>query len=255
MTDQDPQNPIQPEQPQPTEQPTEDTEVFYGRQALVLAKQLSVDVVWKTETGEPVDIETAKALIASQGPNAVFFDFEALATLPEVQDEIETAVEQTDPYMAQLPLPPDETLAGQQVPPGMMQSSQSVPGQQYVDPISDRERMAFGNVLTTPGQTVYIRPNVIRVEVEGNVRVQKGRQGNVRMMRIVRLDPSGSERVADAFRTTVQAPMVRSPNPAVTYRQSQAVMQDRVPVPKPKVPVPNVNKNSGIADAFEEFDF
>lgn len=247
----------------------EDAEVFYGKQALILAKQIDVPVVWKTADRSPIDIATATKMLSEHGERSICFDFELLATLPEEE------ISDEDPYMAIPPNPiasqpvssPILPPAAIQVPPGFPRPDQSsanlVPQQgiaqdQPIDPITDRERLAFGNVLTTPGQTVYVRPNVIRVEVEGNVKVQKGRTGNVRMMRITRLDPvSGNMHLANAVRTNVQPPNVQAPNPAVTYRTSQAAaaqaVADRIAVPRPQVPVPTVNQ--GRADQIDEFEF
>lgn len=251
-----------PTQPPAAPEPAaEESEIFYGKQALILARQMGVPVIWKTEDRAPVDLATAAQMIAANGSQSVCFDFEKLAELPEEDEPDELAA---DPYMA-VPTPPVEMPAGAQVPPGYpvpTQPGQSaiqqnvVQGKQHIDPISERERMAFGNVLTTPGQTVYMRPNVIRVEVEGNVRVQKGIKGNVRMMRITRLDPvHGDVQLANAIRTNVQPPNVQSPNPPVIYRKAQPVA-DKVTVPKPQVPVPDVNaSNNEQADNLEEFEF
>lgn len=241
----------------------EDSEVFYGKQALTLARQMGVPCLWKTDDRTPVDLTTATQMIATDGSQSVCFDFEALAELPDEDDNEEVLTE--DPYMA-VPTPPVEMVPGAPIPPGMPVPTPQGPlavqqnvvqGKQHVDPISERERMAFGNVLTTPGQTVYMRPNVIRVEVEGNVKVQKGIKGNVRMMRITRLDPvHGNVQLANATRTTVQAPNVQSPNPSVTYRKAQPPVADKVVVPKPKVPVPDVNTGTNEqADNLEEFEF
>jgi hypothetical protein len=254
-----------PAAPQPAEsQPVEEeSEVFYGKQALTLAKQMGTDFVWKSDDMSPIDLATAAQMIGTQGSRSVCFDFEALAALPDPDDETDEP-ENPDPYMA-VPVPPAEVVPGAQVPPGMPVPTQSgkmvvqqnvVQGRQHVDPVSEREKMAFGNVLTTPGQTVYMRPNVIRVEVEGNVRVQKGIKGNVRMMRITRLDPvSGNVQLANAIRTNVQPPNVPSPNPQATYRTAQPE-PDKVTVPRPQVPVPEVNTATNeTADNLEEFEF
>ena len=256
---QPPKAPQQPES-QPVE---EESEIFYGKQALTLARQMGVPFVWKTEDRQPVDLATAAQMIGSQGSQSVCFDFEALAALPDPDDEPDELAT-ADPYMA-VPVPPAEVVPGAAVPPGMPVPTESgqmvvqqnvVQGRQHVDPVSEREKMAFGNVLTTPGQTVYMRPNVIRVEVEGAVRVQKGQFGNVRMMRITRLDPvTGNVQLANAIRTNVQPPNVPSPNPQATYRTSQPE-PDKVTVPRPQVPVPEVNTaTKEKADNLEEFEF
>jgi hypothetical protein len=266
------QNMTTEEPSQPVETEETETEEIFGRQAILIAKRMGVDVVWKSDDKTPIDLETAQQLIAASGPTAVYFDFDAVAEIPDPDDETD------DPeaaYMATLPTnpPPDghrmthkELIQQSQPSPEMIPEPPSEIGvynpqagviqkQQPNDPVSEREKLAWGGVLSTPGQTVYFRPNVIRVEVEGNVKVQKGIKGNVRMMRITRTTPQGTVQLAHATQTQVQAPLSRSPNPTVSYRTANPEA-DKIPVPKPQVPVPDVNEStSEAADTLEEFDF
>ncbi len=289
-------NPNQPQQPQQPQAPTPQvapaptpapspapqveqpadvnaiTEVFYGLQAIALANQMGVSCVWKTEDRTPIDLQTARLMIAQRGNTSVYFDFEQLADIP---DEDETEVVGEDPYMAapqsaaEVPLPPAQSapvptardlafrspvMNAERRPETGLQREQKT----HIDPVSDRERMAWGGVLSTPGQTVYVRPNVIRVEVEGNVKVQKGIKGNVRMMRITRHEVTGTAQLSHATHNTVTGSNVRSPNPSATFRQGQPtpVITDKFPVPKPVVPVPEVNPSeTETADQLDEFDF
>ncbi len=241
---------------------------FYGQQAITLARELSVDVLWRAADKIPIPIEEAESLLVTHGPQSVLFDFALLQELPE---EEEDELDENDAYMAELPQPP--AAATHPIYPDAAKS----PGTARVpqpttavsppvevperDPATEtRERLAWGGVLSTSGQTVYFRPNVIRIEVEGPVRVQKGQQGNVRMMRISRATPQGTAQLATAIQTPVKPPLARSANPPVTYRQTQgAVEPDKVRVPRPQVPLPPASPTKQTeqsqTESFDEFDF
>jgi hypothetical protein len=238
-----------------------DSQELVGRSALIAAKKMEIDVLWRTEDKQPIDLETAKELI-SKDPNSVYFDFDQATELPDPDDldeEFEEVGEKNpykDPYMATLsanqieenPLPTHQTNLPQQ-------------GVQFVQPttsnhISDREKLAWGGVLSTPGQTVYFRKGVVRVEVEGKVTVQKGIQGNVRMLRITRVESNNPVQLANAVYTNVIPPLHQSPNPNVVYRQSMPE-SEKIPIPRPVVKIPEVNKTSDEEEAsvLEESEF
>lgn len=236
--------------PMTQENNSQSSDVFYGSHAILLANKMGVDCVWKTADKQPVDLLTAQTLIDSQGDQSVYFDFDLAAALPdpdENDEDLDAAI------MAELPTP--DQLQTPIQPPDIIQ--QIIPPQQkqapvHVDPVSEREKLAWGGVLSTPGQTVYFRQGVIRIEVEGNVKVQKGQQGNVRMMRITRTDPGGQPvQLAKAIQTHVQPPLAQSPNPAVVYRKTQPV--EKVPIPRPQVKIPKTEEEA--SEKFEEFEF
>lgn len=258
------QNMPTPGQSQQPNQTQADTDDFYGAQAIKLSQKMGVDIVWKTSDKTPIDLQTAKQLIATEGQNSVYFDFELLEDLPDPDDEIVTDEDDIEnAIMAEGPtevgsMQPNESLnPPQNVQPqaAPAQTTFQPPVQQ--EPVSERERLAWGGVLSTPGQTVYFRPDVIRVEVEGNVKVQKGIQGNVRMMRITRTTPQGPVQLANAIHTNVQPPLAKSPNPATVYRKANPAFPatDKVPIPKPQVPVAGVNTTDEKPDRLDEFDF
>lgn len=222
-----------------------------GKAAIIAAQKMGVNVVWQTANRQPIDLASAMNMI-TQDPNSVYFDFDLVAELPEESDEVD---EYSDAdVMAQLPTPPPPRRQVQQAAPDLPHVSQQV--QTQSDPVSDRERLAWGGVLSMPGQSVYFRQGVIRVEVEGKVVVQKGQKGNVRMLRVTRSEPGQSVQLANAVQTGVVPPLNQSPNPSVTYRQSMP-QSEKIPVPRPVVKVPEVNATSDKdkVDLLDESEF
>lgn len=227
------------------------SEEIVGRAAIIAARKMGVDCVWTTTERQPVDLDTALALI-DQDPESVYFDFDLAAEIPEPEDVEDFELENVT--MATLPTPPpprrQETIVAPEV--SLEQKRQTV-----TDPVSERERLAWGGILSSPGQSVYFRPNVIRVEVEGKVTVQKGIQGNVRMLRVTRTEPGSSVQLANAVQTKVVPPLNQSPNPNAVYRNVMP-QSDRIPVTKPvvKVPPPKVSVEvEESAELIEESEF
>lgn len=86
-------------------------------------------------------------------------------------------------------------------------------------PLEERRMFAWGGTLSSPGVQVYMHPSgIVRVDIDGKVKLQTGVNGNIRVVRIARVEP--------------QSPVsnvTQSPNPATIYRQKQ----ERIPIPQP----------------------
>lgn len=219
------------------------TEVI-GRAALITAHKFGINHVWLTGTKNPIALDDAENLIRKD-PGLVYFDFDRLEdeiaaattvisadepTVPETSIESELQPEVIDelafsglveppklsPEPAALPLP---------LPPNPIRDAELTPN---LHTVTERERRAWGGVLTSPGQQVYVHPTgIVRVEIEGPITLQKAIVGQTRILRITRL--------------SVQPPptpkaVSTSPQKTVSYRQLQApqTKNEKIPIPEPK---------------------
>jgi hypothetical protein len=74
-----------------------------------------------------------------------------------------------------------------------------------------RRELSWGAVLSAPGLQVYMHPaGIVRVNLDGKIRIQKAIEGNVRVLRLTRLD-----------RTVPKSNIVPSQNPNVRKFQNQ----------------------------------
>jgi hypothetical protein len=234
-----------------------------GRAALLCAKKLGVPYVWSTQTKKKITIESAETLCRKH-PGLVYFDFDALEEIAanleneeaQLKAEDESALE-GDPYIeqdeeriadiadpavmaeleatAELEIDPDKEVSDDERLARAREEAIQETALDQTPPahvISETERRAWGATLSTPGMQVYIHPHgITRVDVQGRVKLQTGKQGNVRMFRIQALEPPkmGGE-VRKVTYTTVTGPKAPAQPPKSTTRRMQ---DDRIPIPIP----------------------
>lgn len=244
---------VSPEPPTPEQHAQEQnlTEVV-GRAALITARKFNLPYVWRTDNKQPISLDDAEELIR-KNPGFVYFDFDQLETLANAEtEEIGATLSESDPLPGvsevseAIEMPVEYSGAGAPLPehglPTFDQGPIPLPPQPAVVPnqhmVTEREQRAWGGVLTSPGQQVYVHPSgIIRVEVEGPIKLQKGMVGNTRVLRITRATPK-------------PAPIVKAQpiQPATTARTSAQVVyqqqNEKIPIPEPKQ-----------VEAFDESDF
>lgn len=232
------------------EQAQDTTNELVGLGAIIAARKFGLEFVWSTKTKQKITLESAEQL-CKKNPGLIYFDFDALAELaqPEVgaveeeeiteETPVETPVVENGDEIVEVPyIPPtaqqtqDEltrSLAAELA--GLTDEVEDISEQTTGHILSDVEKRAWGGTLSTPGVQVYIHPNgIVRVDVQGRVRVQKGIQGNTRILRIQRLETPPGGQVRNVTNRTVSASATRSPNPQTFNRNIQA---DKIPIPVP----------------------
>jgi hypothetical protein len=248
---------VAPEPPMPEQHAQEQnmTEVV-GRAALITARKFNLPYVWRTDNKQPILLDEAEEVIR-RNPGFVYFDFDQLESLVDIayletSDNAETeesvaALSESDPlpgvseFTEATEMPVVKPLSEQGLPM-LDQGPIPLPPQPAVvlnhHMVTEREQRAWGGVLTSPGQQVYVHPSgIIRVEVDGPIKLQKGMVGNTRILRITRATPK-------------PVPIVKAQpiQPATTARTSAQVVyqqqNEKIPIPVPKQ-----------VEAFDESEF
>lgn len=243
-----------------------------GRAAIITSRKFGLNYVWRVDNSEKIAIAEAEQLIkknpgfvyfdfdafTEETPDETETNDEVIDAIPPIpndseldeDDELdEPAIEADDDALEidadkltdeplepnafaelpPLPLPPVETEKAQGPIAGPIAEAQAAPNRHIV---TEREKRAWGGVLTSPGQQVYVHPSgVIRVEVDGPILLQKGRAGETRVLRISRLKPTTNLSSVNQQPVT---PATTAQQPAsVTYRKVQS-QSGKVPIPRPK---------------------
>jgi hypothetical protein len=163
-----------------------------GISAIKIAKNLGVDFCWITGNKRKISLVDAQELLKLQ-PAAICFDFDLLEQEQEKEPEPapELAIE-SEPVPALLP--------------EFVEASTKAPANPLELPLDERRQRAWGGTLSTPGMQVYIHPRgIVRIEVSGQVKVQKGIQNGVRVFRVERMVPATPDHTT-VYRTSNKPP-------------------------------------------------
>lgn len=144
-----------------------------GKAAIALARMIGLEAVWNIETGEILPLS-----LAIQRPHLAVIDFNALRESIEGFDS--NAVED---LINSIPEPRPDPNA--------------------------KSREAFVQPPAGPGITVRQYPGLVRVEVEGPVKVTRARQGNTRIMQLSYYNVEVPKVGQKAQRVTAKASAVR----------------------------------------------
>jgi hypothetical protein len=198
-----------------------DNDSIPGNFAIKIAKSLGLDFVWLTANQKKISLSDAQEIYKLQ-PDAICFDFNLLALEQEEQEanahqneEIETddSYLNSDPVADPVadPVPVKEPVPQTQSHANPLEL-----------PLDERRQRAWGGTLSAPGMQVYIHPRgIVRVEVSGQVKVQKGIQNGIRVFRVERMVPI---------------------TPDVTYRKPN------IPLPPEKIEIPKPTENVEFDD-------
>lgn len=213
-----------------------------GRAALITAYKFGLNHVWLTATKNPIALDDAESLVRKD-PGLVYFDFDRLedelAAAKRVESANEPSVSET---VIEPELQPDVidelAFSGLVEPPKLSPEPEALPlppnpiREAELSPnlhtVTERERRAWGGVLTSPGQQVYVHPSgIVRVEIEGPITLQKAIVGETRILRITRISVQP---------TPTPKAVSTSPQKTVSYRQLQAPKprNEKIPIPEPK---------------------
>lgn len=248
-----------PNQPNYAEEHAQEmSEQLVGRAAIVAARQLGLPFVRSTQSKKRITIESAET-ICRQNPGLVYFDFddieeheqEVAATeepeaMPVVADN-ESSPEGLEFSPEDIAEAEDEEIEYQPPTPQRLTREQKIALARHAAEteqaevfdnrseeekrVSETSRRAWGATLSTPGIQVYMHPKgIVRVDVEGPLRIQKGRAGDVRVMRIQRIEQKQGGTVRNVTQTTVTGAQSRSPNPQAQHRMIDA---PKIPIPTP----------------------
>lgn len=201
----------------PSDIPIESNEVtIRGAAAIEMAKMLGLEEVWNVSTGEPLPLAEAAAR-----PELAIIDFAALRE----------SIEEYDPNAI------EDMISA--LPAQMAQTQQP----RHVSQVA------------SPPVTVKQYPGLVRVEVQGPVRLRKSKEGNVRILQVAYRPVEPPAGVGNAQRTTVQAPSgrVAQPNPVTMKRRPPTrtiPRRETAPAPVPPPPEP-----PEVVDDFEDQEF
>jgi hypothetical protein len=156
------------------------TEVI-GRAAIISAQKYGLNFVWNLKTKERIPLEEALEIIR-RNPGLVYFDFEAFGDLvlnPSDEPVVKNLV--TKPATK----PESTAIEADSMPDDLERPEQSTPISSTQKPDGTT---TWGGMLTSPGQQVYIHPSgIIRIEIEGPIRIQRGKSQNIRVLKITRI--------------------------------------------------------------------
>jgi len=276
-----------PNTPEPTEpdqfeqQAQAATDQVVGRAAISCARQLGLDFVRSTQTKKKITLDSAEQ-VCRKNPGLIYFNFD---DLEEIEDDPpdETIDEDLDPTAQAEPGLISSLLSSEETPEAeaepeeveyedpkprrltreqkIAQALQTAAEQEpeyddrseYERRVPESSRRAWGGTLSTPGIQVYIRPQgVVRVDVTGRVRLQKGISGNVRTMRIQALEPPQQGGIVrNVSRRTVTGEQSPSPNPAAQHRHGIAPPINPRPAPKPRPEPESTSETATISEPIE----
>lgn len=251
----------------PPQQESDDEKLITGIAAIKVAMNVGSDHVWLLKTGEAVSLEQAKQL-----GDAVYFDFEVFDAEVDDEDEdevgeyLEPGEEEVEEILSQggiepVPLEESEALLVRNqnipIPPPLQQGAEDkklelTPAQKtgnklttsYFEngikntrlnelPVDQRREMSWGAVLSAPGLQVYMHPRgIVRVNLDGKIRIQKAIEGNVRVLRLTRLE-----------QVSPKANIAPTRNPAVSrFRNQDTVTAPNAVEPKKEEPEPDATE-------------
>lgn len=159
----------------PDDLPIESSDVqVKGLAAIAVANMLGLTEVWDITTGEPMPLSQAKL-----SPQLAVIDFDAL-------------VQSTEGL--------DESAIGQLMDAIPEKKSQIQ---------NQRSARAWTQQPAGPGVTVKHIPGLVRVEVEGPVKLQKAKEGNVRILQVKYQTVEAPTGAAKATKVTTKGSAVR----------------------------------------------
>ena len=157
------------------------TEVI-GRAAIISAQKYGLNFVWNLKTKERIPLEEALEIIR-RNPGLVYFDFEAFGDL--VLNPSDEPVVKNWVSNPSIPRESSDIVADDvtdDLPPQRPEQSTPMSTQK------PEGTTTWGGMLTSPGQQVYIHPSgIIRIEIEGPIRIQRGKSQNIRVLKITRI--------------------------------------------------------------------
>ena len=182
--------------PSIAEQAAQDKELHevVGRAAIITAHKFGLPFVWSLKTTERVPIEKAEEII-KKNPGLIYFDFDALASIIKANEDMESEsspsehTELTEPE-AESPNPDllDDRLLDDrfEVIPCDLADGETII-ESIGSPTDKKPLTRYGCLTTYPGLEVYVNPSgIIRVSIEGPIRIQKIKTHDTRVIRITR---------------------------------------------------------------------